>query len=170
MAMITCNPFHNMRKAQRDMDRLWGDDTLFNALFAPYEERAVAQKSSNMSVSVDIREQSAQWVLSADLPGMKMEDISVEIDEGRLILSGERVLESKSNLSDDAKESKADKAHGGYHRVERAYGKFSRAFTLSENIDAENIRADYDQGVLTITLPKSEPTRPKKIAVKVITH
>ena len=170
MAMITCNPFHNMRKAHCDMDRLWGDDTLFNALFAPYEEREVAQKSPNMSVSVDIREQSAQWVLSADLPGMKMEDISVEVDEGRLILSGERILQNKSTQGDDAKESKADKVHEGYHRVERAYGQFSRAFTLSENIDAENIRADYQQGVLTVTLPKTEPTRPKKIEVKVSTH
>ncbi|MCB1020556.1 MAG: Hsp20/alpha crystallin family protein [Acidobacteria bacterium] len=104
--------------------------------------------------AVDIFEDEKEIVIKADLPEVKEEDLDVRVEDGQLTLKGERKFEH---------EEKKD----NYHRVERRYGSFQRTFGLPENVDAENIVAKYDKGVLKVTLPKVEkPKNARTIPVK----
>ena len=100
--------------------------------------------------TVDVAERDDAYVITADLPGMNREDISVKVTDNALTLSGER----KSETSDE-------KAH----RVERSYGRFSRSFALPSAVNEGEISAEYRNGVLTVALPKAEDTKPKQIPV-----
>lgn len=103
---------------------------------------------------VDIVENENELVLTADVPGVKMDDIDIKLEDGTLTISGNR-------------EFVCEKKEGGYHRMERAYGKFQRAFSLPESVDAEKVAAAYDNGVLRVTLPKKEIAKPRSIKVSV---
>ena len=107
---------------------------------------------------VDIRETENELVVKADVPDVKFEDIDVRLENGTLTLAGERRFE---------KETDEKKAEGGWHRVERSYGKFERVFTLPDTVNPEGVKADYKNGTLTITLPKKEIAKPKQIKVQV---
>ena len=102
----------------------------------------------------DITEDEKEYVIKAELPEIPPERVKVTVENGVLTISGERTFE---------KEEKGKK----YHRVERAYGSFVRAFTLPEDSEAEKIRAEFKDGMLTVHLPKSEKARPKQIEVQV---
>jgi HSP20 family protein len=104
--------------------------------------------------AVDIWENEGELVLKADLPDVRFEDIHVDLENGTLTLRGERKFEKPTEK-------------GGYHRVERAYGAFERSFTVPETVDSEHVKADYKNGVLTVTLPKKESAKPRKINVEV---
>lgn len=106
------------------------------------------------SPAVDISETENDLVLKADLPEMKLEDLDIQLENGTLTLKGERKFE------------KTEKDRG-YHRIERSYGSFVRAFALPEYVDAEKVAADYKQGVLTVTIPKKEVAKPRAIKVNV---
>ena len=103
---------------------------------------------------VDIFETENELVLQADLPAVKLEEIDIQLENGTLTLKGERRFEK----GEDNK---------GFHRIERSYGSFVRYFTLPETVDAEHVRAQYDNGVLTVTLPKKEIAKPRSIKVQV---
>lgn len=105
----------------------------------------------------DIEEDDKEITLSFDVPGLKDGDFSVQVHEDRLTISGER-----------KKEIKAEKTkEGGYTYLGRQYGKFTKTFVLPNTVDKDNIAADYEGGVLKITLPKVEEEKPKTIEVKV---
>ncbi len=106
------------------------------------------------SPAVDIAETENELVLKADLPEMKLEDLDIQLENGTLTLKGERKFE------------KSDKDRG-YHRIERSYGSFVRAFSLPDYADAEKVSADYKNGVLTVTVPKKEVAKPRAIKVSV---
>ncbi len=106
------------------------------------------------SPAVDISETENELVLKADLPEIKLEDLDIQLENGTLTLKGERKFE------------KSDKDRG-YHRIERSYGSFVRAFSLPEYADAEKVAADYKNGVLTVTVPKKEIAKPRAIKVNV---
>jgi HSP20 family protein len=101
---------------------------------------------------IDIKEKDEQIVLHADLPGMKMEDIHVRMQENTITIEGERKLE---------KEEKK----GSTLRIERSYGKFSRSFTLPNVVDQEKIKATYQDGVLEIALPKKQTAQTRVIEI-----
>ena len=103
---------------------------------------------------VDIAETEHELVVKADLPEVKPEDLEVKVENGTLTLKGKREFEKK----EDAK---------GYHRIERSYGSFVRAFTLPDSIDPEKIAAAYNNGVLTVTLSKKEIAKPRTVKVAV---
>jgi HSP20 family protein len=103
---------------------------------------------------VDIIEDKDGLVLKAELPGMDKKDIEVRVENNVLTLQGERKRES---------ETKED----GYYRCERAYGTFSRSFSLPTSVDTSKIGAEYKDGVLSVSLPKAEEAKPKQIDVKV---
>jgi HSP20 family protein len=107
---------------------------------------------------VDIRETENELVLKADIPDVKFEDIDVRMENGTLTVAGERKFEKEIN---DKKEA------GGWHRVERSYGKFERVFTLPDTVNPDAVKADYKNGTLTITLPKKEIAKPKQVKVQV---
>lgn len=103
---------------------------------------------------VDIHETDHELVLEADVPDVKPEDIEVNFENGTLTLKGKREFEKKE-------ESK------GYHRIERNYGTFVRAFSLPETVDPEKLSAGYKNGVLTITIGKKEIAKPRTVKVNV---
>lgn len=104
---------------------------------------------------VDIHEtDEREIVLKAELPGLRREDIDLSVENSTLTIRGER------RRDDQVGENQ-------YHRVERAYGPFTRSFTLPNTIDANRVRAEYRDGVLTITLPLREEARPRQIQVEV---
>lgn len=104
--------------------------------------------------SVDIVEDDKEWLVKADLPEIKKEDVKVTVENGVLTITGERKLE---------KEEKDKK----YHRIERSYGNFLRSFTLPDAADGTKVNAEFKDGVLKVHLPKSEKAKPKSIEVKV---
>jgi len=108
------------------------------------------------SPAVDILETENELVLTADLPGISMDNIDVRIENGTLALSGERKFERSEK--DEKK---------GYHRIERSYGTFKRYFSLPDSVDAEKVAASYENGVLKVTLPKKELAKPRTIKVDV---
>lgn len=103
---------------------------------------------------VDVVEDEKEFLISADLPEVTKDNVRVTVDKGQLTLSGERKFEKDENGKK-------------YHRVERAYGNFSRSFKLPENVDAEKVEADFKDGVLRIHLAKVEKPGPRQIEVKV---
>ena len=103
---------------------------------------------------VDISEDDKEYLIKAELPEVRKEDVKVTAEEGTVTITGERKFE---------KEEKKKK----YHRVERGYGTFMRSFTLPDDADANKIKADFKNGVLTLHLPKSEHAKPKQIEVNV---
>ena len=122
-------------------------DDLFGAL-------ASNGGSAAYSPAVDIVEEEDSFVIRADLPGVDEKEISVKVHEGTLVLAGKR--EEKSEK----------KTERGYY-CERRSGSFQRTFNLGDKVDAEKIEAKYDKGVLTLTLPKKEETKPRQIEVAV---
>jgi|SRR5690242_1836576 HSP20 family protein len=103
---------------------------------------------------VDIFETDNALILKADVPDVDIKGVDIQIENGTLTLKGERKFEK-------------DEKNKGFHRIERSYGSFVRYFTLPETVDTENVQADYNNGVLTVTLPKKEVAKPKSIKVQV---
>jgi len=103
---------------------------------------------------VDIQETDKEYLIKAELPEVKKEDVKVTLKDGILNLEGERHQE---------KEEKNKK----FHRVERSYGKFVRSFTVPQDVDEKNVQADFKDGVLNVHLAKSETVKPKTVEVKV---
>jgi HSP20 family protein len=117
-------------------------------------EPAVRLTSTEWMPPVDIEEDDREYLLKAELPGMKKEDVKLQVEGGTLSISGERKEE---------KEEK-DKKH---HRVERSYGAFMRSFALPEVVLSEKVSAEFKDGILTVHVPKDEKAKPKAIEVKV---
>jgi HSP20 family protein len=103
---------------------------------------------------VDITEDEKEYLIKAELPEMKKEDVKLRVENDVLTISGERKLEKEVT----------GKRH---HRIERSYGSFMRSFSLPEDADGSKVSADYKDGVLKVHLPKSEKAKPKAIEVKV---
>ena len=104
--------------------------------------------------ALDVHEDKDKFTVSLELPGLKREDINVHLEDGSLIISGER----KEEVVNESTQ---------VHRRERFYGKFSRALTLPTAVSADKVKAAYKDGILTVTLPKAEEAKPKQIDVSV---
>jgi HSP20 family protein len=103
---------------------------------------------------MDLVETEDHFVLRADLPGMSEADVSIELEDNVLTLSGERKAEHEEKKE-------------GYYRVERSFGQFRRSLTLPEGVDAEKIAATFDKGVLEVRIPKPEERKPRRVAIQV---
>lgn len=106
------------------------------------------------SPAVDILETENELALRMDVPGIELKDIDIQLENYTLLVKGERRFEHQNNSK-------------GYHRIERSYGAFARSFTLPTTVDTEQVRADYKNGVLTVTLPKKDVAKPRSIRVEV---
>ncbi len=111
------------------------------------------EKLTSGFLAVDVSEDEKNIVVKADLPGLKKDEISVSLDNDVLTIRGERKSESEEKEKN-------------YHRVERSYGAFERQIVLGSHINVEQIKASYKDGVLELTLPKSEESRTKRIEIK----
>jgi len=148
--MVKRDPFSEFRSFQNEFGRVFG--SALPRLFG--NEEGVL--SGNWAPSVDISEDDNTIMLEADLPGLKPGDFSLSIENYRLTLSGERKFEN---------ETKRD----NYHRVERSYGSFTRTFSLPNTVNVEDVKADFTDGVLRVTLPKREEVKARQINVTVKT-
>jgi HSP20 family protein len=127
----------------------------FGRIFSELFERA--GQDSNLTTwapAVDIFENEHELVVKADLPDVDAKDLDIRVENNLLTIRGERKFVKKSN-------------EGSYLRVERAYGSFARSFSLANTVNSEAIKADYQNGVLSLTLPKREEAKPKQIKVNV---
>ena len=111
------------------------------------------REPGNWSPAVDIYETATDFILTAEAPGLKSEEIDIQVIDRQLLLRGERRWESESHAEH-------------FHRIESAYGKFERTFNLSEGIDVEHITAELANGVLRVVLPKRRAASEKQIEVK----
>jgi len=124
-------------------------------LFSDAFERSADESSiTTWAPAVDIYETEHELVVKADLPDVKPEELDIRVESNILTIRGERKFEKKVNESN-------------YLRVERAYGAFSRSFSLANTVNSEAIKAEYKNGVLTLTIPKREEAKPKQIKVNV---
>jgi len=142
---MTCTAparWNAFRELEDQLDRVW--DGL----------RGTPGESVAWIPPVDVHEGKDAFTLEADLPGINKEDIEVSLDNGLVTLKGSRKKE-------------IEKDGDGYHRVERTYGRFERSFRLPDGVDASQVTAAFDKGVLRLTLPKSEAAKPKQIQVHV---
>ncbi len=137
--------------ALRPLEDLYRDmDSLVQHLFGD-ENRQAARE--NFRAERERRRDGAQYEVTADLPGIKPEDVSVELHEGQVTISGKR-------------ESEKEETGKTFHRIERQYGEFRRTVSLPVPVDEHKITAAYKDGVLTVVLPKTEKVRPTRIPVQ----
>jgi HSP20 family protein len=127
-------------------------DRLFESPLA--ELGRASQWLSGWTPALDVYEDKENFIVKAELPGMKKEDIEVSLHDGALSISGER--KSEENHEDSE-----------VYRAERFFGRFQRAVVLPAPVAADKIRAQYKDGILTVTLPKTEEAKPKKIDVNI---
>jgi HSP20 family protein len=149
MAIVRWQPFRDLLATEREFDRLFREP--FSPLFA---QREGELSTRAWAPAVDIFETENSIVLKAELPGVDPKDVEVRVEDNTLYLKGERKFE---------KETKEE----NYHRIERSYGSFARSFVLPNSMDAEKVAAEYQDGLLTLTLPKREEAKPKTIKINV---
>jgi HSP20 family protein len=125
---------------------------VFEDVFTGRTEEGKDFATSTWAPSVDIFETEGELVLTAEVPGIDEKDIEIKVEDNTLTLKGERKFE---------KETKEE----NYHRIERSYGSFYRAFTLPNSIDPEKIQATHENGVLKITMPKRSELHPRKVKI-----
>ncbi|MEX0844143.1 MAG: Hsp20/alpha crystallin family protein [Balneolaceae bacterium] len=124
----------------------------FSDILDDFFNDSLNTRTDSFKPSVDISETDNEFEVSVALPGMKKEDIQVDLDNGRLTISGERKFENEENGKN-------------FHRVESRFGSFTRSFQLPDTIDGESIVAKYDNGLLNITIAKSEEKVKKQIEI-----
>jgi len=145
MAITRWSPFQDVFTLQNRLNSLLqdfnrnDDETLTSSAFVP---------------PVDIYEDGNHIVLKLEVPGMKLDDFNIQLENQTLTVRGERKFETETKEEN-------------YHRLERRYGSFARAFTLPNTIDPESVKAQYDAGVLTVELGKRAEAKPKQIKVSV---
>lgn len=138
-------PFRGAATLQEQVNRLFND---------VFERNHQDSSLSTWAPAVDIYETEHELVVKADLPDVDPKDLDIRVENHVLTIRGERKFEKKVN--DD-----------NYLRVERSYGSFSRSFSLSNTVNSEAIKADYQNGVLSLSVPKREEAKPKQIKVNV---
>lgn len=138
MALTRYEPWGLLSQLQRELERNVAEGSTATAEWSP---------------AVDIKEDANKFVIHADIPGVKPEEIDINMENGVLTIKGEKKSESKTEKE-------------GYKRVERTYGSFYRRFSLPDTANAEAISASSKHGVLEIVIPKREAVLPKKINVK----
>lgn len=143
--LIRFDPFREMMSMRSMMERMF-DDSFFDL-------RKDWSEEVNLGLALDVAETGASFVVKASLPGMNPDDLDVTYNNNILTIKGE-VKE----------ENETDERH--YHLRERRYGSFSRSITLPSTVNADAIEADYHEGVLTLTLPKVEEAKPRRILVQ----
>jgi HSP20 family protein len=146
MNLVKWNPFNEMMDLRNRMNRVFGDS------FLPAFEGREDLSLSHWNPAVDIYEDDNAIVITAELPGIDKDHITIDVKGRVLTLKGER------NSENEVKEE-------NFYRRERVYGKFERAFTLPAGIDPESVKADFKDGVLKIDLPKPEEEKPKQITI-----
>jgi HSP20 family protein len=148
MAIVRWEPFRELATLQSEVNRLF--NTAFDAPTGGTGANGGTLR--RWMPAMDLVETPDHFVLRADLPGMSEEDVHIEVEDRVLTVSGERKAEHESEKE-------------GFHRVERAFGAFSRSLTLPDGVDPEAVQASFDRGVLEVRIPKPEQRKPRRISI-----
>lgn len=148
MTLVRWDPFRELEDMSERLNRM------FSRPAVPAKNGKESLTVADWIPTVDISETDGEYVIKAELPDVKKEDVKITLEDGVLTLTGERRQE---------KEEKSTK----YHRVERSYGSFVRSFSLPDLVDETKVKAEYRDGMLNLHLPKSEKAKPRAIEVKV---
>ena len=144
MTIVRWEPLRELGTLQSEMNRL------FNTVFdGPTPTGSTMRR---WMPAMDLLESGDDFVLKADLPGMSEEDVSIELEDSTLTISGERKAEQRAEGE-------------GYYRVERSTGSFSRSLTLPKGVDPEAVTASFDRGVLEVRIPKPAERKPRRISI-----
>lgn len=141
---ITTDPTRELSLLQGDVNRV------FERFFGP--QGTTTMPAGRWVPALDIVEEGDRFLLHLDLPGMTDEDVEIELEDRVLRIAGER-------------RDTRDRSRDGFRRVERSFGRFERSLTLPRGVDPEAISATFDRGVLEVSVPKPEETKPRRIAV-----
>lgn len=147
MALVRWDPFRELEEVSNRLNRM---------LAHPASHTANGKEAmivADWTPSVDISETTAEYLIKAEIPDVKKEDVKVMLEDGVLTIQGVRRHEQ---------EEKGKK----FHRIERSYGSFVRTFSVPDAVEAEHVKAEFKDGVLNLHLPKSEKAKPKTIEVK----
>jgi HSP20 family protein len=151
MALIRWEPVAELNTIQNEMNRL------FNTFF---DNPAASGRNGNSSrrwlPAMDLVETEDHYVLRADLPGLSDDDVTVQLEDNVLTISGER-----QSLQDTQEGFKPE----GFYRLERPVGSFARSLTLPEGVDPDGVQAHFDRGVLEIQIPKPEQRKPRQVQI-----
>ncbi|MFL6468401.1 MAG: Hsp20/alpha crystallin family protein [Pyrinomonadaceae bacterium] len=145
MNLITYDPFREMRSLQDEVNRL------FSSSFNRGGNNEIMRGA--WSPSVDILENKDNIVLEAELPGMSPDDVHISVENNVLTIQGERKFEKKED-------------EDNFHRLERSYGSFTRSFTLPPTVSSDNVNAEFENGILRLTLAKREEAKPRRIEIR----
>jgi HSP20 family protein len=146
MALIRWEPVAELNTIQNEMNRL------FNTFFEQPNQTSRGNGTTRRWLPpMDLIETADHYILRADLPGLSDGDVNVQLEDNVLTISGERTVEHEQQE--------------GYHRLERAFGAFSRSLTLPDGVDADSVEAHFDRGVLQIRIPKPEQKKPKAVQI-----
>jgi HSP20 family protein len=155
MVRTQWDPFEDLRSAQDELNQ-----SQMNSLFAhalglhgQRQSAAVGDSSPAWAPALDISERKDAYLVTVELPGVKLDDLQITVEDTLLTIQGER------HVPNDASEQQ-------FHRVERRYGAFRRSITLPAQVQAEQIEASFENGVLQIVVPKAEEAKPKRIQVR----
>lgn len=147
MAHFRFNTTKDLFDIEREFKKFW------NA-FGQETWQKNSEENSGWSPAADISEDDDNFYLVIDLPGISKDDVKINFNDGELVISGER----KNEFKEESKK---------FHRMERSFGKYNRAFRLPEQIIVEKIKADFESGQLKITIPKAEEAKPKEVEIKI---
>jgi HSP20 family protein len=146
MNLMRFDPFRELEEVSNRLNKVFGKD--MQALSVPDDGFA------EWAPAMDVQETDSEYLVKADLPDVKREDVKVSVEDGVLAVEGERKMET---------EEKGRK----FHRIERSYGKFVRRMAVPTNVDSQKVAAEFKDGVLNIHLPKSPSVKPRAIDIKV---
>jgi len=148
MNLIKWDPFNELEDISNRLNRMFGRPA------APATAGHEMVKVTDWTPSVDISETEKAYLIKAEIPEVKKEDVKVTVDNGVLTIQGERKME---------KEEKGKK----FHRIERSYGSFLRSFRIPDGVDDTKAKAEFKDGMITVTLPKSEKAKTKAVEIAV---
>ena len=148
MALVRWEPVRELDSIQSEMNRL------FNTFFDTPTTAGNAAPVRRWMPAMDLVEHEDHFLLSADLPGMKQEDVKLEVSDGVLTIAGER-------------KTTQEERKGGYIRIERAAGMFQRSLTLPDGVDPEQVAASFSDGVLEVRIPKPVERKPHRVQIAV---
>ena len=146
--LMRWDPFNDMVSLRDAMDQLFE-----NALIGFGPSTGMQRPGQGFAFPVDVTENEDNYYVKASLPGISPDDVNISVQENVVTIQGETKQE------DENKEQR-------WHMRERRWGSFSRSFTLPAGVDANNVQAEYENGVLSLTLPKSQEAKPKRISIK----
>ena len=147
MALIRWEPVAELNTIQNEMNRLF--NTIFDPSASPGRENGTTRR---WLPPMDLVETADHYVLRADLPGLSDGDVTIQLEDNVLTISGERAANHEEEQD-------------GYYRLERAFGAFTRSLTLPDGVDPEGVHAHFDRGVLEIRVPKPEQRKPKTVQI-----